>query len=223
MLVTSIISLIIGVGIFLPVIFLPAGTWQWSQGWLYVAVVGVNFCINFTYLWRVNRELIKQRMMLGAGTKRWDIIWAICFGPLFLSIYIIAGFDAVRYGWSEMAPAWWWLGLAIHVPGAWLFTWSMGVNPFFEKTVRIQTERGHRVIDTGPYAYVRHPGYVGFVGWGLSVPFFLGSWWALAPAVLSIFGLVVRTALEDLTLREELAGYAAYAERVRYRLIPGVW
>jgi protein-S-isoprenylcysteine O-methyltransferase Ste14 len=99
----------------------------------------------------------------------------------------------------------------------------MGVNPFFEKTVRIQTERGHRVIDTGPYRFVRHPGYLGFFGWGLSTPLLLGSWWAFLPALLSMVSLVIRTALEDRTLREELAGYREYASKVRYRLIPGIW
>ena len=86
-----------------------------------------------------------------------------------------------------------------------------------------RSERGHRVIDTGPYRYVRHPGYVGFVGWALSAPLLLGSWWALVPAVLTIASMVIRTALEDRTLHEELSGYREYASRVRYRLIPGVW
>ncbi len=99
----------------------------------------------------------------------------------------------------------------------------MGVNPFFEKTVRIQTERGHRVIDTGPYRFVRHPGYLGFCGWMLSTPLLLGSWWAFVPALLSILALVIRTTLEDRTLHNELTGYREYARRVHYRLIPRVW
>ncbi len=113
--------------------------------------------------------------------------------------------------------------MAIFIPGAALFSWSMVVNPFFEKTVRIQTDRGHRVIDTGPYAFVRHPGYLGFVGWTLSAPLLLASAWAFVPAVLSVVGIVVRTALEDRTLQAELPGYPEYAARVRSRLIPGVW
>jgi protein-S-isoprenylcysteine O-methyltransferase Ste14 len=99
----------------------------------------------------------------------------------------------------------------------------MGVNPFFEKTVRIQTERGHYVIDTGPYRFIRHPGYLGFLGWCLSTPLFLGSWWSLLPALLCIAALAVRTRLEDRTLHQELSGYREYAGRVRYRLIPGIW
>ena len=111
-----------------------------------------------------------------------------------------------------------------HLCSGWaLAIWSMVVNPFFEKTVRIQTDHGHRVIDTGPYAYMRHPGYVGFAGWMLSTPLLLASTWASIPALVSVVLLVIRTALEDRTLHEELPGYAEYASRVRFRLIPGVW
>ena len=99
----------------------------------------------------------------------------------------------------------------------------MVVNPFFEKTVRIQTDHEHRVIETGPYAYVRHPGYVGFAGWMLSTPLLLASDWAFIPALLAVIGFVIRTAFEDRMLRAELKGYSEYATRVRFRLIPGVW
>lgn len=99
----------------------------------------------------------------------------------------------------------------------------MGVNPFFERTVRIQTERGHRVIDNGPYRFVRHPGYLGIFGWSLTTPLLLGSWWAFLPALLSIIGIMIRTALEDRTLREELTRYEEYTSRVHFRLIPGIW
>ena len=102
-------------------------------------------------------------------------------------------------------------------------TWAESVNKFFEPTVRIQTDRGHKVIDTGPYALVRHPGYVAACLLFMGMPLALGSLWALIPAVLSCLLLVVRTILEDRTLREELSGYEEYTQRVRYRLIPGVW
>ena len=97
------------------------------------------------------------------------------------------------------------------------------MNPFLEKTVRIETDHGHRVIDTGPYAYVRHPFYVGFVCWMLSTPLLLGSTWAFILAVLTVVGIVIRTALEDRTLHRDLPGYADYAARIRFRLIPRVW
>ena len=212
-----------GIGTIGVVVFWPAGTLHWPAGWAYLGFITAYYCISVAYLTRVNPEVIVHRMHFGAGTKSWDIVWLIVFTPLFTAVYVVAGLDAVRYEWSVM-PSWLWpLGLALFVPGAWLFTWSMGVNPFFEKTVRIQTDRGHRVIDTGPYAYVRHPGYVGLFGWTLGTPFLLGSWCALGPAVLASIATIVRTALEDRTLREELEGYEAYAQRVRYRLVPGIW
>jgi protein-S-isoprenylcysteine O-methyltransferase Ste14 len=102
-------------------------------------------------------------------------------------------------------------------------TWATAVNKFFEPSVRIQTDRGHKVIDTGPYAIIRHPGYAfGFLLF-LGMPLALGSMWALIPAILLCPLLVLRTIWEDRTLREELPGYAAYSQRVRYRLIPGAW
>ena len=221
--VRLLLATVVGLGLFAAAIFWPAGTWGWAEGWLYFGLVAATLLINFNYLRRVNPEVIEHRLYLGKGTKRWDIVWSILFAPVFLAIYVIAGFDAVRYEWSTM-PLWLRpFGLLLWLPGNFLLTWAMGVNPFFEKTVRIQTERGHRVIDSGPYAIVRHPGYLGFLGWSLSAPLFLGSWWAFVPALLSIAGIVIRTALEDRTLQEELFGYGAYVGKVRYKLIPGIW
>ncbi len=102
-------------------------------------------------------------------------------------------------------------------------TWAEAVNKFFEPSVRIQTDRGHRVIDTGPYAIIRHPGYAFSFALFLGIPLALGSLWGLIPAALICMMLVVRTVLEDRTLQNELPGYKQYAERVRYRLVPGVW
>ena len=209
--------------VFAVIVLWPAGRLGWVAGWFYVGIVTLFFLVNVIYLERVNPELIDARMRMGKGTKGWDIAYGVIVGPILISTYVVAGLDAVRFEWSTMSPLFWPIGLILFIVGMALFSWSMGVNPFFEKTVRIQTERGHRVIDTGPYAFVRHPGYVGFFGWCLSAPLLLGSWWAFVPAILSVVGLVIRTALEDRTLRQELEGYAAYAERVRYRLIPGVW
>ena len=216
-------AVVAAVAVFGVLIFWPAGRLDWVAGWLYVGLVGLNFLVNVVYLQRVNPELIEARMKMSKGTKRWDVLWGAIFGPLLLSTYVVAGFDVVRFELSTMSPLYWPIGLMLFLPGTALFSWSMGVNPFFEKTVRIQSDRGHRVIDGGPYAIIRHPGYVGFSGWCLSAPLLLGSWWAFVPALMSVAGLVVRTALEDRTLHEELEGYTAYSQRVRYRLIPGVW
>ncbi len=220
------IAFIAGIGFFAVIIFWSAGTIDWLDGWLYLGIVTAYQFITIVYLAQVNPELIEYRLKFigtSKGTKRWDKIWLALFTPLFLAIYVIAGFDAVRFEWSSMSSWFWIPGLVLFIPTAAFFSWSMGVNPFFEKTVRIQTERGHRVIDTGPYRFVRHPGYVGLFGWCLSTPLCLGSWWAFIPALLSVIALVIRTALEDRTLRNELDGYEEYTYRVHCRLIPGIW
>ncbi len=212
-----------GLGSFVAIVFWPAGTIGWTAGWLHVALVTTGMWTSFIYLRRANPAVIEHRLRTHRGTKYWDWIWFALFTPAFLAIYTVAGLDAVRFEWSTMSLWLWPLGLVLWLSGYALLTWAMGVNPFFEKTVRIQAERGHRVIDTGPYRFVRHPGYLGFFGWILSAPLFLGSWWAFLPALLSIACVVIRTALEDRTLHRELGGYQEYASRVRYRLIPGVW
>jgi protein-S-isoprenylcysteine O-methyltransferase Ste14 len=220
------IAFIAGIGAFAVIIFWPAGTIDWLDGWLYLGIVTAYQFITVVYLTQVNPELIEYRLKfigISKGTKRWDKLWLALFTPLFSAIYVVAGFDAVRFEWSNMSPWFWVPGLVLFIPTAALFSWSMGVNPSFEKTVRIQTERGHRVIDSGPYRFVRHPGYVGLFGWCLSAPLILGSWWAVIPAILSVFAILIRTALEDRTLRDELIGYEEYTSRVHHKLIPGVW
>ncbi|MBT8066123.1 MAG: isoprenylcysteine carboxylmethyltransferase family protein [Gammaproteobacteria bacterium] len=218
-----IVRSVASLGLFAAVLFWPAGTIGWAAGWAYLAVLIASSAAMMAYVYRVSPDLIEHRMRVGSGTKGWDKVVLSVFGLTYLAILVVAGFDAVRYEWSTMSPWLWFAGLAIFLPGAVLVTWAMGVNPFFEKTVRIQSERGHRVIDSGPYAFVRHPGYVGLFGWTLSVPLFLGSMWAFLPALLSVATMVIRTALEDRTLRAELEGYEEYAGKVPFRLIPGVW
>ena len=107
--------------------------------------------------------------------------------------------------------------------GHFLLTWSMMTNSFFSAVFRIQKDRGHAVVTTGPYQYVRHPGYVGIIAFGLATPLMLGTLWAFIPALFMLCISVVRTTLEDRTLREELQGYKEYATQVPYRLLPGVW
>jgi protein-S-isoprenylcysteine O-methyltransferase Ste14 len=208
--------------VFATLLFVPARRLDWTLGWIYVGIMLIYAGVNWACLARWNPELIARRMRFGKGTKTWDKVWAVLYAPVMVALYVVAGLQARDGAVSPPGPAWL-LGLAMFLPGAAMLTWSMVVNPFFEKTVRIQTDRGHRVIDTGPYAYVRHPGYLGFVGWILSAPLLLASTWAVAPAVLAVAGLVIRTALEDRTLQNELTGYPEYAARVRYRLVPGIW
>jgi protein-S-isoprenylcysteine O-methyltransferase Ste14 len=179
--------------------------------------------IAILYFGRVNPEMFAVRSRVHPGTKRWD---KVVVGLLFLAILAIppvAGLDDGRFHWSTMPSCVVGLGYILLVAGWILIAWAETVNPFFEPGVRIQTERGHHVIDSGPYAIVRHPGYFAsvllFTGFALT----LGSWWALIPAGFASLLLALRTVWEDRTLHVELSGYAAYAQRVRWRLIPGVW
>ncbi len=204
--------------------FALAGRWDWIAGWAYLSILIAGAALNDLCLWFKNPELLRQRSRIGEGTKRWDKFCLALFGLTFLLIMIVGALDAGRYQWSSMPVSLWPVGAALFIGGQILVTRSMLVNPFFEKTARIQTDRNHRVIDSGPYGYVRHPGYVGIIiGFILGTPLMLGSWLAFLPAAMSVLSLIIRTALEDRMLLEELEGYKAYAKRVRYRLIPFLW
>jgi protein-S-isoprenylcysteine O-methyltransferase Ste14 len=175
------------------------------------------------YLRRVNPDVIAGRVNRHGQPRRWDLLLGLMMLAAMIAVPIVAALDDGRYHWL---PVPWWgcvLGYALLIIGMVGLTWAESVNKFFEPTVRIQTDRGHRVIDTGPYAIVRHPGYVSACPLFLGMSLALGSLWALIPAILSCLLLVLRTIWEDQTLREELAGYKEYTQRVRYRLIPGVW
>ena len=177
---------------------------------------------QLVYVGRVNPQVLFHRLGLKKGTEPWDWVWYSVFVPSFFGILVVAGFDVRSNG--ELLPHWVRpVGLVLFVLGGGLFIHAMGENPFFEKTVRIQHERDHHVIETGPYRFVRHPGYVGMIAWVLSFPLLLTSPRALLPAGLTVILFVVRTALEDRTLGIKLPGYADYATRVRSRLVSGVW
>jgi protein-S-isoprenylcysteine O-methyltransferase Ste14 len=209
--------------IFVLCLFLPAGTLAWTRGWLFLLVIVVSFIVGTSYLRRVNPDAIVARIKHRKATKRWDRIVLAILRPTVLAILIVAALDDGRFHWSHVP---WWgcvLGYALVIAGVLGLIWAQSVSKFFEPTVRIQTGRGHTVIDTVPYAIVRHPGYVAASLLNFGIPLSLGSFWALIPAALTCLLLVVRTVLEDKTLRNELPGYEEYTQRVRYRLVPGVW
>jgi protein-S-isoprenylcysteine O-methyltransferase Ste14 len=196
----------------------------WSVGneWLFLAVFLLQMAIAAVYIWRTNPELFIARSRMQKGTKGWDRVLFYVLQVVLLAEYPVAALDD-QHHWSS-APAW------VIVVGYVLVTagmvgcfWVLSVNKFAEMSVRIQTERGHKVIDTGPYAVVRHPMYVACFLLFPGIALALGSFWALIPAALVSVVLVVRTVFEDRTLQEELDGYKEYASRVRCRLIPGVW
>jgi protein-S-isoprenylcysteine O-methyltransferase Ste14 len=205
-------------------LFLPAGTWAWFRGWLFLVVLVAASVVLTLYVRWVNPDAIAARVNRHEGTKRWCIFLGVtAFLPTILAIPIVAALDDGRYHWSHVP---WWicvLGYLLLIPGLVGPTWAASVNKFIEPTLRIQTDRGHKVIDTGPYALIRHPAYAFGILLFLGMPLALGSLWALIPAILMGLLLVLATFLEDQALREELTGYKEYTQRVRYRLIPRVW
>ncbi len=216
---------ILGLGITsaLVYLFFLAGGWDWWQGWAYVGILSAGQSVSAALVRRRDPELLSRRAEYGEGTKAWDKAVLALFGLTYLGVLAVAALDAGR-GWSPL-PVWTWpLGAAAYLAGVGLTTWAMLVNTHFEKTVRIQADRGHTVCDRGPYRLVRHPGYVGAaLGFPLATPLLLGSAWAFAPAAACVATLVLRTALEDHTLRAELPGYEAFTRETRSRLIPGIW
>jgi len=219
-LVLSVLGILLFFALFM---FLPAGTWAWEKGWLFVLVMLASGVVSIIYLWRVNPELVVARINPHQGTKRWDKALLGLFIPSFLAILPVAALDDGRFHWLPV-PGWVCaLGYGLLLLGMVLLTWAQAVNKFFEPTVRIQADRGQRVIDSGPYALVRHPGYASCFPLTVGIALCLGSLWALIPAGLSCLVLILRTQWEDQTLQAELAGYKEYTERVRSRLIPGVW
>jgi protein-S-isoprenylcysteine O-methyltransferase Ste14 len=201
-----------------------AGRWDWGAAWLYVAFVLCGELASAAVLLVVNREVLRQRgRAIRPDTAGFDRI----FVPLYLLVGYatgaVAGLDAGRSGAGLPTPAWLGGGALLTVAGYALGTWAMAVNEYLEPTVRIQTDRGHRVVTTGPYRYVRHPAYVGAMLGSLGAPFMLGSTWMFVPVAASVALFVGRTRLEDELLQRELPGYRAYAQRTRYRLLPGIW
>ena len=204
-------------------LFISAGTLAWPMAWVYLGIYLAGVLVTAVALWRANPELIAERAERRPDTKEWDKRVTTLATPLFIAIYIVCGLDR-RFGWTPaLPPVVQFSALGLYVLGSSLAIWAMVSNAYFATTVRIQEERDHQVVSSGPYRFVRHPGYS---GWGLGflvTPPLLGSFWGLIPAGLNCIAFIIRTALEDRTLQAELAGYQEYARQVRYRLVPGIW
>ena len=206
--------------------FVPAGTLRWPEAWLLLAIYLLYAVLVTTWLRKHDPALLQERLKtspIQEGQKRWDKILSVGFLVAGLPLLILPGLDAVRYQWTQMPTALRVLGLAAHVPGfLWLFS-VMRENTYLSRVVKIDVERGQEVITTGPYRVVRHPMYAAVILLVLCLPLALGSWLSLIPALLMVVLLLVRTALEDETLHEELEGYPEYAARTRHRIVRGVW
>jgi len=217
-----ILGVIIDNGLMFVVLFISTGRWDYWHGWLYF-LLWVYFDLCHRAI--IPSELIQERnKLVTAGTKKWDYVFYAIYTPLGFIIPLIAALDGGRYHWTGNFPLWVnALGFVLIFLGYSLMIFSLWKNRFFSVTVRIQKERGHYVTDKGPYAFIRHPGYAGLIISSFGIPIALNSLGALIPAVLYAIVFIIRTYLEDRTLKKELSGYADYAARVKYRLIPRVW
>ena len=201
-----------------------SGRSDWYRAWIYcLLVIGTQMAAG-TLLLKRNPELLVERSKIRQGTKSWDrwlapLIAAV--GPL--ALWVVAALE-MRSAWPPPVPLWATVaGYAICISGMIFALWAMLTNRFFSATVRIQDDRGQTVVDSGPYRFIRHPGYTGAGVFTAASPLAMGSWAALWAAAFILAVLVLRTALEDRTLHAELPGYAEYAKRTRYRLIPFLW
>jgi protein-S-isoprenylcysteine O-methyltransferase Ste14 len=213
----------VAIALFGVVAFLSAGRLDWPGGWALTGVLTAYFFFSLAFLVPLNPALYAERSGMRKGTKKWDVVLSmlVAYAPLYLCI--VAGLDA-RHGWARPLSTGLWLGsFCVTAVGLGILSWAMMTNTFFSATVRIQKERGHSVVSAGPYRVIRHPGYAGSIIYCTGLAGVTGSPWAFIVVAAFLVPLVLRTALEDVTLRQELPGYEEYCARTRFRLIPGVW
>lgn len=221
----TIVQLVIVVFVAPLIPMIISGQWDWLEAWAYALVSTLTFIASRVLAGRRHPDLLAERARFldAKDTKPWDKILAPALGLGSILILVVAGLDRY-YGWSSEfsleAKVIAFVGLVF----GYIFSSAAIIeNRFFSGTVRIQSERGHQVVSTGPYRVVRHPGYAGGLLGFLLIPVLLDSWWAYVPSLLLMLVMIVRTALEDKTLQEELPGYKEFARKTRYRLIPGIW
>jgi len=212
------------------ILFFSSGQLDWIWAWVYLIVGLSGTLIATPIILRTNPEVIAERAEIKENTKGWDKTFSIFSMIVTLAMLVVAGLDQ-RFAWSGKPFGLPYgfprnlhiLGLVMYAIGTALFFWSLVSNKYFSRSVRIQEERDHAVVSVGPYQHVRHPSYSGLIISTLGTPLLLGSWWAIIPALLTASGFIVRTSLEDQTLQAELDGYLKYAQRVCFKLLPGVW
>jgi protein-S-isoprenylcysteine O-methyltransferase Ste14 len=206
-------------------LFVPAGNWRWTQAWAFLAIFAVGAFAFGVWLWRRDRALLASRLgrPVQPGQPTWDRIFLLTFIPIWCGWLVLMALDAQRWRTSEVPTAFNVAGAALVIAGFFATLVVFRENSFAAPVVRVQSEREQRLIDTGPYALVRHPMYASGALYLAGMPLLLGSWYGLLVVPLMILGMAARAVLEERLLERELPGYSEYMKRVRYRMIPGVW
>ena len=205
-------------------LFVPAGTLQWPAAWVFLATIAILGVAGGLWLARTDPALLAERLrpMMQKDQPAADKKFMLAFGVVALIWFLAIGLDQ-RYHGSEVPLALQALGCAMLVLSTAFIMWVMRENSFAAPVVKLQTERGHRVVSTGPYAWVRHPMYSASVLFFVGAPLLLGSWWGVAMSPLFVALFAIRAGIEERALLAGLPGYADYMARVRYRLVPGLW
>jgi protein-S-isoprenylcysteine O-methyltransferase Ste14 len=226
MIVRTAITSLLWIGLMGVCLFIAAGNWAWPQGWAFIAIYFFGSLGFGAYYAKRDPALLKARMepLNTKGTPVWDRIFLFTFITIWFLWLVFMGLDAGRWHLSTPMPvivnA---IGGLLIVAGFLATLAVFNANSFAEPTVRLQSDRGQHVIDTGPYALVRHPMYASAILYLFGMPLLLGSKWGLAIPPLFIIGVSLRAIAEENKLARELPGYADYMNRVPYRLIPFVW
>ena len=206
----------------LMILFVAAGTFNWWNGRLYLLIIMLHHVAKILLLYLFNPTILNARARIFTeNTKKYDRIFVYCFVVFSLLLYIIAGFDAVRYQWSSFNNSLIFIGIPIFLIGWIIGIWAMIVNKNF--TMTISVDKNEYLCSTGPYKIIRHPGYAGEIIMILSFPLILGSLWSFIPAVILILIFIIRTHLEDQVLQLELNGYNEYSKKTKFRLFPFIW
>lgn len=205
------------------ILFTAAGRLDWWLAWIFLGLYLVLTIINAVMLLRRDIDLINERGRMAENQKDWDKVLMSIYLVLCIAVMLVAGLDAGRYGWQPISRTWIWLGMAGMILSYAVISSVMMNNAYLSTVARIQDDRGQLVVSAGPYRFVRHPMYTSLIIMWPCTALMLGSGWALLPAALIGVLFVVRTALEDRMLQEELPGYTEYTKHTRFRLVPGLW
>jgi protein-S-isoprenylcysteine O-methyltransferase Ste14 len=218
-----IVTGIFGLVVFTGVWFGIAGRVTWWQGWAFLLTFITYVTILMWRLSKLDPDLLRERNLPADKAEPWDRAVMGIYSVILVVLLVVSALDGGRYLWSSVPLGVQMIGWFLLVVAGTVIWHVMMTNAYLSSWARIQDDRGQVVIQDGIYGFIRHPMYLGIIAGFLGIPLVLSSWWAMIPGVVIVGLFVYRTVQEDLMLIDGLAGYAEYTEKVRYRLLPGIW